>query len=198
MKKPNNYDKAQEYTPAKKLPAGAYICQIMNVEEQTNDYGTKLILAFDIVEGEFKDFYKEQYGSQTQEDKKWKGNFRIACPDDNAEENDWKLRMLKSSIHKFEDSNQGYHWDWDEQKLKGLKVGILVRDKEYDYEGRHGFWSEPFALITVDDVKNGNFEVPETKYLDNNNNGNNASASIGDGFMNIPDNVDDGGLPFNF
>lgn len=198
MKKPNNYDKAQEYTPAKKLPAGAYICQIMNVEEQTNDYGTKLILAFDIVEGEFKDFYKEQYGSQTQEDKKWKGNFRIACPDDNAEENDWKLRMLKSSIHKFEDSNQGFHWDWDEQKLKGLKVGILVRDKEYDYEGRHGFWSEPFALIAVDDVKNGNFDVPETKYLDANNNSNNASASTGDGFMNIPDNVDDGGLPFNF
>ena len=50
----------------------------------------------------------------------------------------------------------------------------------------------------MDDVKNGNFDVPETKYLDNNNNGNNVSISAGDGFMNIPDNVDDGGLPFNF
>lgn len=197
MKKPSNYDKAQEYAPVEKLPAGAYICQIMNVEEQTNDYGTKLILAFDITEGDFKDFYKKQYNSQTQEDKKWKGNFRLACADEDAKEDDWRLRMFKSSIHKFEDSNKGFHWDWDERKLKGLKIGILVRDKEYDYEGRRGFWSEPFALITVDDVKDGNFSMPKTKFLDEYNE-NNVSAPAGDGFMNIPDNIDDGGLPFNF
>ena len=197
MKKPNNYDKAQEYTPAKKIPAGAYICKILNVEEQTNDYGTKLILAFDVIEGEFKDFYKEQYNAQTQEDKKWKGNYRLACPEEDAEENDWKLRVFKSAIHKFEDSNDGFHWDWDEKKLKGLKVGVLIREKEYDYEGRQGFWSEPFSLINVEDVKNGNFEIPETKYLDENNK-NNVTPAPNDGFLTIPDNVDDGGLPFNF
>lgn len=194
MKKPNNYDKAQEYVPGKKLPAGAYVCKILNVEEQTNDYGKKLILAFDIVEGEFKDFYKENYNNQQSEDKKWKGNYRLSVPDEDAAEDDWSLRLFKTAINRFEESNKGFHWDWDEQKLKGLKIGILIRDKEYDYNGRQGFWSEPFATATVDEVKSGKIKTPETKYLDNST----QNEAVQTEFTDLPDNADGDSIPFNF
>lgn len=197
MRKPRNYDSAETYTGGKRLPAGGYICKIINVKEETSKNGNDmLVLAFDICEGEFKDFYKEGYEKNTSEDKKWRGNFYMMIPGEDAEKDDWALRNFKTNIGKFEDSNN-YHFDWEHpERLKGLMIGIVFGEEEYiANNGSSRFSVKPVRLETVDTIKDGDFEMPAVKYLDQNPN---AKPSNDNNFVDIPDNVDGEQIPFNF
>ena len=80
MEKLNGYDKAQAYSEQEKLPVGGYILKILDVKYQKNDWGKVIILSFDIEEGEYKGFFAANYKAQTQEDKKWKGTYRLRVP----------------------------------------------------------------------------------------------------------------------
>ena len=62
------------------LPAGGYVAKIMNAEVKEYSWGEVLVISFDIAEGEYKDFFATQYRENTNEDKKWKGNFRLTVP----------------------------------------------------------------------------------------------------------------------
>lgn len=199
MKQLNGYANAQVITGSERLPVGGYVLKILDVKFEDNSskgYNDKIILSFDIAEGDQKDFFAKQYKAQTGEDKKWKGTYRITVPaDDGSEDDKWKQNRFKTIISLFEEANNGFHWDWDEQKLKGKVVGALFNDKEYDYNGRHGFFTNCHSLIAVSRIREGKFEVPEPTLL---NNGTNSASSVnaGTGFMNIPDGIDEE-LPFN-
>ena len=65
MKKFKNYDEVKAYREKERLPRGAYILKIMNVEEVTNSYGESLVFSFDIAEGEHKGFYQQEYNNQS-------------------------------------------------------------------------------------------------------------------------------------
>ncbi len=65
----------------------------------------------------------------------------------------------------FEDSNDGFHWDWDEKKLKGLTVGALFRNKEWEYNGQTGWTTECCELIPAQDVRDNSFRMPKDKPL---------------------------------
>lgn len=194
MKKLNNYAEAKTFTAKEVLPVGGYVCKILDAKVQENTWGDKLIVSFDIEEGEQKGFYAKNYKSQTEEDKKWKGNYRISVPtDDGSEEDNKKMSAFKSFIKRIEDSNNGYHWDWDELKLKGKLIGIVFNDKEWEYNGRTGFFTNPLFTETIENIREGKFKVPEPTYLKKKT----GSAQVGsDGFMAIPDSSDEE-LPFN-
>lgn len=200
MEKLKGYDSAQAISEQERLPVGGYILKILDAEEIVNEYGKTLKLSFDIAEGDFKDFFAKNYKAQTGEDKKWKGTYRLRVPkDDGSEQDEWTMRRFKTVMLNFEESNPGYHWDWDEKKLKGKKIGALFNNKEYDFEGRHGFFTNCHSLVTVEKIKSGNFKIPDDTLLKNQNNNNGYPASstpAGDGFMNIPDGIDEE-LPFN-
>ena len=102
-------------------------------------------------------------------------------------------------IVNVEESNPGYHWDWDEGKLKGKLIGGLFNNKEYAYNGRHGFFTNCHSLITVEKIRSGKFTIPDDTLLKQKNDSGYQSGTVhsGDGFMNIPDDVNDEGLPFN-
>lgn len=198
MRKPRNYDSAEKYTEGKKLPAGGYVCKIINVKEQTSKAGNDmLVLAFDIAEGEFTDYYKEAYDRNTSEDKKWRGNFYIMIPPEDADANNWKLRRLKTNISKFEDSNSGYHFDWEHpERLTGLKIGMLFNEQEYVADnGSNRFTTKPKSLELVETIRSGDFEVPAIDYLDSSANN---TAPADNSFVDIPDNADGEQVPFNF
>ena len=66
MKAFNGFDeakKAAQYSGGAQLPAGAYVCKILNVkfENGTNGSSDMIAIQFDIAEGEQKDFFKNQY-----------------------------------------------------------------------------------------------------------------------------------------
>ena len=44
----------------------------------------------------------------------------------------WDNRAFGNAIWAIEQSNPGYHWDWNEQGLKGKAVGINVRGGTYN------------------------------------------------------------------
>ena len=166
----NNYDTTQTISARAQLPVGAYICQIFKAEEKvyTSPKGEwhKLEVSFDISEGEHKDFYANDYRSQSGEDKKWKGVLRMNIPtDDGSEADGWAKRSFKTNILAIEESNNGYHWDWNEAQLKGKTVGIVFRSEEWEYNGKRGWRTAPFKMVPAADVKSGNIKIPDPKPL---------------------------------
>lgn len=194
MKRLNGYEQAQAYTNPDRLPVGGYVLKILNVDYQCNDWGDVIVFSFDIAEGEFKDFFANNYKSQTGEDKKWKGTYRLMVPaDDGSEKDEWKMRRFKTVLTNIEESNSGYHWNWDEQTLKGKIIGALFNNKEYEYNGHHGFFTNCHSLTSVERIRSGKFEVPADTLL--RKDGPQYQSASGDGFMNIPDGLDSE-LPF--
>lgn len=174
MKKFNNWENvkaASEFVP---LPAGGYIVELKNakVKEYKNQNGDafeRFEIALDIAEGEFKDYYANDYCNQTNEDKKWKGVLRLYMPkEDGSEQDEWTKSRFKSFIEAVEDSNPGFHWDWDESKLRGKKIGCLFRLEEWEYNGKTGKKAQPFKAVSVEKIKSGNFKIPKEKLLEKN------------------------------
>lgn len=184
MKKPSNWNDVKAAGERVKLPAGGYEAKIINAKvvnyDGSNGSYERLEIAVDITAGEYKDYYKQDFDSNTRDDKKWRGVARFYVPtDDGSEKDEYTKSVLKSVTDALEDSNKGYHWDWDETKLKGLKVGILVRDKEYEIDGKHGFSPEIFRFTDINRIKEGKFTVPKQKLLKGSS-GTTAAASSGD------------------
>ena len=146
------------------LPAGAYQGKILKAEEEfiptKNGQIHKLNIFVDVAEGEYKDFYMNKFkafasGGNSKYPNKYKGVLRLEIPERGDEYEDSKLNRLKRNIHAIEDSNDGYTWDWDEQKLKGKKVGLIVREFDWLMDGRHGTSTEIGKLCKLQDVIDG-------------------------------------------
>ena len=167
MKRPNNWDNVRAAGEREKLPAGGYEAQIINakVASYTGQNGAdeRLEIAVDIISGDYKDYFKEDYDNNPREDRKWKGVARFYVPtDDGSDSDEYTKSVLRSVTDALEASNKGYTWNWDEKSLKGLKVGILVRDKEYEIEDKHGFAPEIFRFIGIENHVGG-LSRPESK-----------------------------------
>lgn len=77
------------------LPAGGYVAKILNAEEVSYDWGNVLLISFDILEGQYKDFFAKDYKEQDREDKKWRGTYRLSEPkDDGSEKDGWTKRAF--------------------------------------------------------------------------------------------------------
>lgn len=165
MERFEGYENIQVSEGSKKLPAGGYKCTIKNVkvEPWTNGrQGSSLVLAIDIVEGEYKDHFKKQFDAQTQ-NKKWPCTYRTEAPTNTSSEK--SKEMFKRLITSIERSNPGFNWDWDEKKLKGKKVGIVfgeVERNKVDGSGTY-MWTEPRWARSLDTVLEA--EVPAPKML---------------------------------
>ena len=195
MKKRNSFNRENVYKEMEKLPVGGYVIKIINAKEEEFDWGSRLAIAFDIEEGEYKGFYAKNFQQQTGEDKKWKGVFRLNIPkEDGSEKDAWTQKKFNTTIVNIEESNPGYFFDWDESKLKGKIVGALFNNKEYEYNGRSGFYTNCHSFVTAETIRSGKFNIPKDTLLQNRS-GNAAVPTDADGFMNIPDGVDEE-IPF--
>ena len=141
------------------LPIGGHIAKILNVELKEYTWGDVLVFSFDITDGEYKDFFKKKYQESQDENKKWKGTYRLTVP---QEDNQWYESQKKAFGHAIaciEESNDGYRWDWDETKLKNKLVGVSFRNFEWEIDGKSGWSTKCGMFLSVDDVKNGKYKV---------------------------------------
>ena len=169
------------------LPIGGYVCQILSAKEETFDWGNKLSIAFDVCEGEYSGIFKRDYDNNTNENKKWRGIFKINVPkDDGTEQDGWKKRNFSNFIWAVEQSNPGFTWDWDEKKLKGKGVGLLYRNKEWEMNGRTGWTTEAAGSESIDNIRAGKLRLPKDKPL--------PEGKKPPVFTEVED--DDGDLPF--
>ena len=119
MKKLNGYETAQAYFEQERLPVGGYVLKILDVKYQENSWGDVILLSFDIEEGEYKGFLPTITGRRHRRIK-MEGYIQTPCSKGRwFEQDNWTMRRFKTVISAFEESNSGYHWNWDEQTLKG-------------------------------------------------------------------------------
>lgn len=185
---------AQKRVEREKLPAGGYVAKILDAKVQTYDFGDMLVLSFDIAEGIYKDHFKKDYTANPNEDKKWRGTFRLSIPkDDGSEKDEWSKNGFNGFIYAIEDSNPGYTWDWNEAMLKGKLIGVLFRNKEWEWKGDKGWMTECCAVDAVSTIREGKFKQPKDKPLAKKQENTFASAAANA----FSDTDEDGELPFD-
>ena len=170
MKKFEGFEAKKATSGREHLPAGGYVCDIKSakVEEYHSDKGdfSALILAIEVAEGQYAGFWKKDYDQNTNDDKKWRGTYRISIPrDDGTEQDAWTKRSFGNFIWAVQESNPGYTWDWDEKKLKGKKVGVLYRNKEWEMNDKTGWSTEAAGSACVEDIRTGSFKPLKDKPL---------------------------------
>lgn len=188
-----DYETTQEYTNFQKLPAGAFEIGIIRAE----DSDKALCLLFDICGGEFDGYYRKKFEADRKSanvnNPKFKGVFRLWYPD-GGQYDDNKKRRMKTALKLIKEENHlnvDFSREWDGAALKGARIGMIFRDQEYDYQGKRGFAAQPFTLISLENLREGNFTIPEPKTLS----GASQPSYAGNpaGFAEIPTDDD---LPF--
>lgn len=205
IKKPQGYDEAAAYTGEfQALPKGKYVCKIRQVAEVTEEDRNghkwrKFVILYDIAEGEYKDFYDKQFKAEkeTNPKAKWRGVFKQNMDDKGTP---W----LKGVITAIERSNNiTFQWDKEgnEKTLIDKKFGGLFGRRQYEKnDGKRVMVTELRNIRSVAGLTEA--EVPEDILLSDEPVGRPPQtqvapqSSVGDGFMNIPDGVEDEGIPF--
>ena len=165
MIKSYNGFKPERTTARETLPAGGYVAKIMDATVISYDWGDVLKVDFDIAEGEYKGFFATDYRNNTNDDKKWRGTYRINIPNESNQYFDSQRKSFNNLIACLEETNSGFHFDWDESKLKGKGIGVLFRNKEWEYNGSTGWTTECCTVTTAKDIREGNFKMPKDKPL---------------------------------
>ena len=186
MKQINNFENVQATTGEfAKLSTGGYICKITladDVPMGADGKGDYLKIEYDIAVGEFKDYYKEQYEKFGNF---WGGTFFRSYKEK-------ALGMFKHFIECVEKSNGGFVWTWDEKTLMGKVVGLVLAEEEYENNNGEIKTRLYVAQVkTVEEIKNGDFKVPELKKVKRSTPAPSVSTPA---FTVVGD--DDEGLPF--
>ena len=183
MKKIENYENVQASSGEFARPtAGGYICKIIDVEDvpmNEQGKGDYLRIQYDIADGEFKGYYKEQFD-------RWGGNWNASFIRSYKEK---ALGMLKHFTNCIEHSNAGYAWDWNEKGLVGKVVGLVLGEEEYiKKDGSVAVKLAVKDVKTTEQILRGESKVPAIKKL-----AETASANSAPNFVTIDDSEE---LPF--
>lgn len=199
MKKIENWNEieAKGMDDFKALPIGAYECKIINAVENHNEQSgkTTLKVMVDIASGEYKDYFKKRYDSNTAIDRKWDNNATkfLAFEGENTS-------FFKGFITIVENSNVGYKWNWEESTLRDKKlVGVFQYEQYEKQDGTKALKVRLTKFRSLD--KLGKIEVSDSvKMLD-------GTYKSYDDYMEMQENlttnnndvqviVDDSMLPF--
>ncbi|MCD8200489.1 MAG: hypothetical protein LUD47_00255 [Clostridia bacterium] len=189
IKKFKSYDSVKPYGDYEALPVGGYVLRIMDARAQENQYGQYVQVRLDIEEGDYKGYFMNDYQSQEKEDKKWHCTYLLNVPkDDGSERDGWTARRFKTFTSALEDSNEGYHFDWDETKFKDKLIGGLFNEREYKKaDGSIGRVTNLAQVCDINKVRSGNYKLPKDKLL----NGDQGGGTATEGFINVPEGAAD-------
>ncbi|WP_279000614.1 hypothetical protein [Thomasclavelia cocleata] len=173
MKQINNWNEIKEAGEFESLPAGGYVAVIKKVEDDTSKECLKI--SFDIAEGQYKDYYLELYKSMNF----WGGSFYRSYKEK-------AQSFFKGFITAVEESNSSFKWNWDEQKLKGQRIGIVLREEEYIPQQGPNAGKVRTRLIvdevrSADKIRKGDYKIKEKKLLENQLSTSNNPFKNGDG-----------------
>ena len=181
--------KAEKAAGGATLPAGGYVVQVQSAKVDEYSWGTVLVIAIDVAEGEHTGHFRKQFESNPDVNKKWKGTFRLTVPNENSKYFAAEKRSFNNFIFAIEQSNPGYTFNWDERTLKGKLFGALYRNKEFiATDGKKITTTECGGCTDIFSIRDGSFTPLKDKLLKEDTNKPNTTADIID---------EDDDLPFN-
>lgn len=148
MERIPNWNEIKE-SGSKKIQAGGYIGKIASVSDvKDKQY---LLVNLDIADGEHKNYYEELMAQ--------KGFWALKHFASYKEKAQGLFKHFISSIEK---SNSNYTFDFDETTLVGKLIGIVIGYEEYvGNDGAIKTKAYVADIKSVEDIKSGNYEVPE-------------------------------------
>ena len=185
----SNVEPASEF---KRPGAGGYVVRIERVNNDKDK--ERLDIFLEIAEGEFAGYIKE-----TNE------RFGFWSAKATKSYKSTALSFFRAFIEAVVKSNAdtdglviGDYEDVDETKLRGLIVGAAVGEREYD--GNDGTRKRALdwynaTFISADDIRSGNFKIPELRVMDSK-----SEVKVTDASIKVTDAtfgpVDDKDIPF--
>jgi len=203
---PSDYNQAAAYdgSGGPKLVPGGYICKIAGARcekvNTKNGPAQKLVLAFDIAEGEFAGHFDAQFKRAKEKDAsgaKWRGTYDCFLLTNEGATNPF----FKGLITCIDKSNEPFQCvvggQLNEANLKGKLIGLLFREEEYigSSDGKKHTAVKACAARSVQTIREGNFEIPEPKLLQGNGGGRGAAPSFKPADAGCTQ-IDDDELPF--
>lgn len=157
-----------------KLPAGGYVCRILNVGVDSTQNGSTFIkLQIDIQEGEYAAHFTKLWNASknSQYERKWKGVYKIFLPVNHGDAEKYKkaIAFYKGQVNSITRSNgmpeMNIEAGYDPDVFKGKLVGVLFREAEYNIDGKKGIFTEPAFLADAAKIRSGDFQIPEMRRL---------------------------------
>ena len=177
MNKPNDFDNVQAFGEFKPLPAGGYVCRIMNVEEtNAKSSGAPMIrISLDIAEGEYKDYFANMYRNDTRADKKWNAGAVVNQLVYDTNGNNSTNRGFKTFCTAAEESNPGFKIQWGNTFaacFKNRLVGVIFRREEYmGTDGKTHWSTKANSFRGAQTIREGKFDPIPDKPLESTQNG---------------------------
>lgn len=164
IRRPEGYDtvSAMRAGESSAIPAGWYKATILKAEGGETQSGAAYVDFFvDIIDGQYARYYEKDYKNQSPNvngEKKWRGVYRQFTEGKSTP-------FFKGAITAIEDSNDGFHFDFDETKLKGKLIGLGIRREEFESADGARWTSKPYAFCDIKKVIAGEMPVPKDKPL---------------------------------
>lgn len=199
MQKPNNYDNTQVQGGFTPVQLGGHKLVIKQVTEMTSKTGKPMIVVlFDFAPDDVQPgYFMEQFKNDIRSDKKWPNQATQYILTDDSDGN--CSRSFKTFITCVEHSNTGFTAQWGDNfgaQFKNKKIGGVFGEQMDYYNGRELTKRVLRWFISLDKVADA--AVPEKnetrQYKEYRE-----KTAVGpdpDGFMSVPDGVDEE-LPFN-
>lgn len=164
------YEPKENGGSPKKLPAGGYICRIMNAKvENAKTSGLPMVVAqFDICEGEYSNFFHDKYKNDVafRPNSNYQGVVRIPAVDAEGKArrgfNSFCGAVEKSNDIKLPTEDVAFL-----NALKGAVVGIIFGREEVKFsDGRTAMITKPKFYCSTESIESGNYRVPDDEYLE--------------------------------
>lgn len=201
MKKPNNYDNTQaqgDFTP---VELGGHHLVIKEVTEMQSKTGKEMIkVCFDFAKNDKQTgYFEKMFRDDIRPDKKWPNQATQYILTEDQEGN--CSRSFKTFITCVEHSNKGFETQWGDNfgaQFKNKKIGGVFGPQMDYYDGKEREKRVLRWFISYEKVAEASIpDLSETQaYKDHIKGCRQSAAPAGDGFMNIPDGIDEE-LPFN-
>lgn len=189
-----DYDSVQLGGGSKPLPAGGYICRIIKARLTNSRDGLPMVEAlFDICDGEYTNYFSDKHRANMQNNPQAEypknGRAKVIAIDENGN----TKKTFKGFCTSIEKSN-GITLPREDNAflnaLTGKLIGVIFGREEFQGSDGDMHWvTKPRWYRTVEDIQNGNYDVPDDTFAQR-------GSSSGSGFDSSSFNsvVDD--IPF--
>lgn len=199
MQKPTGYDNAKAQGDFIPVELGGHYLVIMQVEELQSKTGKPMIkVSFDFApEDKQPGYFAEAFKNDIRPDKKWSNQATVyILVNDEKGETSSKFKTFTTCV---EHSNAGFNTQWGINnwgaQFKGKKIGGVFGEQMDYYNGKEAKKRVMRWFVSTDKVANA--EIPKiTETAAYKSFRQNGAIAESDGFMNIPDGIDED-LPFN-